>query len=66
MDPIETQVIEDVQEKMNRLDTGNKRFSIRPILIHVNGVTPKLVETNFFKQIIDFGQILETQIKVYA
>jgi hypothetical protein len=60
--PIDTEVIEQVQEKMARLDVGNRCFSIRPILVHVNGVTPKLAQSNFFTHLIDFGQLLETRV----
>lgn len=59
LDPIDTKVIEDVQEKIDRLQTDKKRFSLRPILVHVNGVTPKLQESHFFTKIIDFSQLLE-------
>ncbi len=62
VDPIEVKVIDEVQEKIDRLDTGTKRFSIRPILVHVNGVTPKLAQSNFFTKLIDFGQLLEAQV----
>lgn len=58
MEPIDLKVINEVQEKINRLQTDNKRFSIRPILVHVNGVTPKLEHSDFFTKIIDFGQFL--------
>ncbi len=59
LEPIDLKVIDDVQEKINRLQMDKKRFSIRPILVHVNGVTPKLQQSDFFTRIIDFSQLLE-------
>jgi hypothetical protein len=35
-------------------------FSLRPVLVHVNGVTESVEESNFFHHIIDFGQMFET------
>jgi uncharacterized protein len=59
VNPIDMSVVDEVLQKINRLPIDNKRFSIRPILIHVNGVTPKLKQSDFFTKIIDFGQLLE-------
>ncbi len=50
-------VIEEVKEKINRLHTP-KKFSFRPVLIHVNGVMDSVVESDFFAKIIDFGELL--------
>ena len=44
---ISPQVIEDMQEKIQRLKVP-KRFSIRPVLIHVNGVEDSVLEQGFF------------------
>ncbi len=60
--PIDLSAVDEVHEKIDRLQTGNKRFSIRPILVHVNGVTPRLEQSDFFTKIINFGQLLDTQI----
>ena len=62
VNPIDLGIVEEVQEKINCLQTGDKRFSIRPNLVHVNGVTPKLEQSDFFTKIIDFGQLLNTEI----
>ena len=62
--PIDLKVIEETQEKMNRLDVGKKRFSIRPILVHANGLTATLAQSDFFAQSIDFGQMLETPVPI--
>jgi hypothetical protein len=43
---------------MSRLDCKNS-LSIRPVLIHVNGVTEDVHTSGFFAEIIDFGQLLK-------
>jgi hypothetical protein len=50
-------IIKEVQEKVERVQP-KKGFSIRPILIHVNGVSDAVVESGFFSKIIDFTQML--------
>lgn len=56
-EPIGVSVIHEVQQKMDRL-LKPKNFSMRPVLIHVNGVTDAVMESDFFAKIIDFGQFL--------
>lgn len=56
--PIGPSLINEVQQKMDRL-VKPKGFSMRPVLIHVNGVTEAVVESDFFAKIIDFSQFLE-------
>ena len=53
-------VVKEVQQKMNRI-VKPKGFSMRPVLVHVNGVTDAVIESDFFANIIDFGQFLEGQ-----
>lgn len=55
--PISQSVIADIQRKITHLNIG-KNYSIRPILIHVNGVTDELLGERFFANIIDFGSLL--------
>lgn len=50
-------VIEEVDEKKRRLKLP-RQFSIRPVLIHVNGVEDSVVNENYFDKIIDFSQLL--------
>jgi uncharacterized protein len=50
-------VVDEVEEKLNRLKLP-RHVSARPVLIHVNGVHPDVVESRFFSRIIDFGEIL--------
>ena len=54
-------VIPEVKEKIRRLSRG-RNFSIRPVLIHVNGVNEEVIEAGFFAHIIDFGQLLNATI----
>ncbi len=55
--PIGKQVITEVQQKIERMILP-RGFSIRPVLIHVNGVDDEVVHSGFFSRIIDFGKIL--------
>lgn len=45
-----------MEEKRKRLVIP-RHFSIRPVLIHVNGVEESVLDEGFFDQIIDFGQL---------
>lgn len=54
---IEKEVMEQVGRKMDRISIP-RNFSIRPVLIHVNGVHESLIESEFFSHIIDFGDFL--------
>lgn len=51
------EIIKEVQEKIAKL-TPAKNFSIRPVLIHVNGVSENVIAENYFASIIDFGDFL--------
>jgi len=55
--PIGTKIIEEVEKKRQNLVIP-KYCSIRPILIHVNGVDSNVLDTRYFDQIIDFSQLL--------
>lgn len=56
--PVDPQIIDEMEEKIQRLKVP-KRFSIRPVLIHVNGVEDSVLDQQFFDKIIDFTQLLE-------
>lgn len=53
---IGSEVIREVQEKIDNL-TLPKGYSIRTVLIHVNGITEQLLEKRFFSYIIDFSEL---------
>lgn len=55
--PIGKKIIEEMEEKRRRLKMG-RHFSIRPILIHVNGVEESVLEEGYFDKVVDFGQLL--------
>lgn len=50
-------VIEEVNQKIERLKI-HRAYSIRPVLIHVNGIETDVEEADFFAAIIDFGSFL--------
>lgn len=52
---VNTSVIHEVQEKLNKLSIP-KGTSIRPILIHVNGVHESVLDSQFFDHIVDFSE----------
>ncbi len=52
---VRNSVIDEIGKKMENL-TVPKGFSLRPILIHVNGVSQSVRESEVFAEIIDFSQ----------
>ncbi len=57
-DKIGNKIFEEMDEKRIRLKVP-RYFSIRPVLIHVNGVEESVLDADYFDMIIDFGQLLE-------
>jgi uncharacterized protein len=55
-------IITEVREKVRRLERPSG-ISIRPVLIHVNGVTDELLEQEYFAHIIDFAVFLSNNRK---
>ena len=53
---IGSSVIAEVKQKMSTLKIP-KGFSCRPVLIHVNGVTEEVSDSDFFSAIIDVSAI---------
>ena len=53
-------VVRDVKKKIATIAMP-KRFSYRPVLIHVNGVKEEVVDDGFFSSIITFGKFLDTK-----
>lgn len=52
------EIIQEIEEKISALAIP-KKFSIRPVLIHVNGVTEELEESGFFAHIINFSDLIK-------
>lgn len=53
-------IIDEVKKKMKSLVLP-KRISLRPVLIHVNGVNQEVKDSGFFSSIIDFANLLENE-----
>lgn len=51
-------VIQEMEEKRECLHLP-KNFSLRPVLIHVNGVEESVLNSGYFDKIIDFSQLLQ-------
>jgi hypothetical protein len=51
------EVINEVQAKIDHM-IRPKGFSCRPVLIHVNGVSDDITESNYFASIVDVGSFL--------
>jgi uncharacterized protein len=56
-EPCGREVVDDLMKKLNALELPHG-FSVRPILIHVNGVEEAVVDSGFFARIIDFSELL--------
>ncbi len=57
--PISPSIIEEMEEKIRRLTTP-RGYSIRPVLIHVNGVHEMIEGAEFFYRLVDFSTLLHT------
>lgn len=51
-------VIEEVERKIKSL-APPKHFSFRPVLVHVNGVTEAVLESEYFANIVDFSDFFQ-------
>ena len=56
---VKNDTILDVKNKITSLKKP-KSFSIRPVLIHVNGVDPSVQEQGYFSEIIDFSEFISS------
>ncbi|NGX51299.1 MAG: hypothetical protein K1060chlam2_01164 [Chlamydiae bacterium] len=54
---IGNEVKEEIERKIDRLNLP-KGFSIKPVLIHVNGISDHIYLDRFFSKIIDFSNLL--------
>lgn len=54
---IGNKIIKELEEKRKRLKIP-RYCSIRPVLIHVNGVEESVLDADYFDKVIDFGQLL--------
>ncbi len=56
--PVGNKIIEEMEKKRKNLKIP-RNCSIRPVLIHVNGVEERVLDERYFDKVIDFGQLLE-------
>jgi hypothetical protein len=56
---IDVSIVTEVQQKIKRLELP-RNFSVRPVLIHVNGVSDSVIEKDFFSDIVNFGDLLKS------
>ena len=63
-DRIGLEIIKEMRQKIKALGFPHG-YSVRPVLIHVNGVTEELEEQEFFSHIIDFSQLLIQDAGLY-
>ena len=55
--PIKRQVIDAVREKIQRISLP-RETAVFPVLIHVNGITDRVYEEDYFHSIINFSDLL--------
>lgn len=51
------EIIEELKEKLSALKIPHG-FSVKPVLIHVNGVKESVEDRGFFSRIVDFSELL--------
>jgi AAA+ ATPase superfamily predicted ATPase len=54
--PVDFSIIKEMQIKIDALQYA-KRFSCRPVLIHVNGIDEQIAESDYFAAIIDANDL---------
>jgi AAA+ ATPase superfamily predicted ATPase len=55
---INNSIIKEIQSKIDAIKYP-KGFSCRPVLIHVNGISSDVAESDYFSDIIDMGELLQ-------
>lgn len=60
LNEIGVDVVSKMQEKLKSL-VKPRGFAVVPILIHVNGTSDSVKNSNYFHNIIDFGEMMKTQ-----
>ena len=60
INPVDSGVIDAVQEKISRISMP-RYFSYRPVLIHINGVSDAVIDSQYFSHIINFGDFLKIE-----
>ncbi len=57
-DPIGRTIIREMQDRLERLRIP-RGFSVRPVLVHVNGVRDTVLEQEYFTHIVDLRTLLD-------
>lgn len=55
---LDARIVQEVRQKLDRLQIP-RNFSVRPVLIHVNGVSESVIGSEFFSHVIDVGEFLQ-------
>lgn len=55
--PVTSKIIDEMEEKRKNLKFP-RNFSVRPVLIHVNGVDESVLDERYFDKVVDFSQLL--------
>lgn len=55
--PLNSSVVGDVQRKIAALITP-RNLSVRPVLVHVNGVAEAVEDADYFDKVLDFGALV--------
>lgn len=55
--PLGADIIPEVQEKIKRMPIP-KGYSVLPVLIHVNGISDALEDSQFFPYILDIAKLV--------
>ncbi len=56
--PVGMEVVAEIQKKIDNLKRP-KGFSCRPVLIHANGVSEDIIDSDYFSTIIDMSKFFE-------
>lgn len=56
-DAVGNEILEEMEGKRKKFKVP-RNCSIRPVLIHVNGVKERVVDERYFDKIVDFGELL--------
>lgn len=57
---ITTSILKEMRSKIDALKFP-KGFSYRPVLIHVNGVSDDVIDSDYFSEIIDMSELLKSE-----
>lgn len=55
--PLKINIINEVQEKIDKLKVP-RHISRRPVIIHVNGLSDEVLESQYFSHHVDFSELL--------